>query len=40
MSLDQFFKQEPEHYKQYCRLVLEDEERFARGAEHTPSALP
>jgi len=24
ISLAQFFKQEPERYKQYCRLVLEE----------------
>jgi hypothetical protein len=24
ISLEQFFKQEPERYKQYCRLVLEE----------------
>jgi len=24
ISLEQFFKQEPERYKQYCRIVLEE----------------
>ena len=24
ISIEQFFKQEPERYKQYCRIVLEE----------------
>jgi hypothetical protein len=40
ISIEELFKREPERYKQYCRLVLEEQvsdQGISRGAEHTPS---